>query len=194
MGYGRNALWLAEQGYEVEGWETDRRYLAEARREARRRGLRLTLRRADFSRVRFRGPYDAIVISNALHQVRRSAALRTLRQASQALAPGGQLFLLVKLTRDPHFQRLKSNLAWQAVRGERNTFRHRGRGWVLSALTRAEVKSALRGLRVRQYREGVYRSRWPEPGGAGEPGAVRHHLAEVAARKPTGRGENRGNE
>src|SRR3972149_2092297 len=34
MGYGRNALWLAERGYAVEGWETDRRYLAEARREA----------------------------------------------------------------------------------------------------------------------------------------------------------------
>src|SRR3972149_1593574 len=37
MGYGRNALWLAERGYAVEGWETDRRYRAEARREARPR-------------------------------------------------------------------------------------------------------------------------------------------------------------
>jgi len=51
MGYGRNALWLAERGYAVEGWETDRRYLAEARREARRRGVRLKLRRGDFTRT-----------------------------------------------------------------------------------------------------------------------------------------------
>jgi 2-polyprenyl-3-methyl-5-hydroxy-6-metoxy-1,4-benzoquinol methylase len=32
MGYGRNAIWLADQGYEVEGWEVERRYVAEARR------------------------------------------------------------------------------------------------------------------------------------------------------------------
>ena len=37
MGYGRNSLWLAEQGYKVEGWERDRRYVAEAKREWRRR-------------------------------------------------------------------------------------------------------------------------------------------------------------
>lgn len=191
MGYGRNALWLAEQGYQVEGWETDRRYLAEARGEARRRGLILRLEHIDFTRTRFRGPYDLIVISNALHQVRRSQALGVLRRARAALAPGGQLFLLVKLTRDRYFQRTRKDPNWAPVPGERNTLRRlrppgppkfwrgrqRKRRWVLSVLTPAEIKRALRGLWLRHYREVVLHSHWEEP-------RVTHHLAEVVAEKP----------
>ena len=198
MGYGRNALWLAEQGYSVEGWELNARYVSEARREARRRGVKLVCRRKDFTRARLAGPYEVIVISGALHQVKRSAALRVLRQARSALAPpsqgqtsGGQLFLLVKLTRDRHFQRALCSPGWKPVPGERNTFlrpRERPRGsfhvgrprrplWVLSALTPAEVKRALRGLRIQQYRERVLRSDWEEA----EP--VTHTVAEVVARR-----------
>src|SRR3990172_5741839 len=194
MGYGRNALWLAERGYAVEGWETDRRYLAEARREARRRGVRLKLRRGDFSRGRFRGPYDVIVVSNALHQVRRSAALRVLARARAALAPGGRLFLLLHITRARDFQRVQKDPNWAAVPGERNTLRRRRapeapkywrgrkrrRRWILSALTAQEVRNALRGssgkarggLRILWYREAVFRSEWHEP----EP--VTHDSAE----------------
>lgn len=203
MGYGRNALWLAEQGYAVEGWETDRRYLAEARRAARRRGVQLTLRRSDFTRARWGGPYDVIVISNALHQVRRSAALRVLARARAALAPGGRLFLLVKLTRDRYFQRIKKDPSWAPVPGERNTLRRRRvpeapkywrgrkrrRRWILSALTPWEIRKALRGprrqaggrLRILWYREAVFRSDWQEP----EP--VTHDSAEVVAEKPRGK-------
>lgn len=198
MGYGRNALWLAEQGYSVEGWETHRPYLTEARREARRRGVTLLCSQKDFTRARLRGPYEVIVISGALHQVKRSAALRVLRQARAALAPpssgqapGGKLFLLVKLTRDLHFQRARAAAGWKPMPGERNTFLrppqrprgsfHPGRSrrplWVLSALTRAEVKGALRGLRIRHYRERVLRSDWEEA----EP--VTHTLAEVVAQR-----------
>ena len=199
MGYGRNALWLAEQGYAVEGWETDRRYLAEARREARRRGVRLKLCRGDFTRGRFHGPYDVIVVSNALHQVRHSAALRVLARARAALAPGGRLFLLVKLTRDRYFRRVQKDPNWAAVPGERNTLRRRRapeapkywrgrkrrRRWILSALTAQEVRNALRGssgeargrLRILWYREAVFRSEWQEP----EP--VTHDSAEVVAER-----------
>src|SRR3989338_6279770 len=209
MGYGRNALWLAERGYKVEGWETDRRYRAEARREARlrlgfggqarRRTGKLIVRRGDFTRARFRGPYDVIVVSNALHQVRRSAALRTLQRARAALAPGGRLFLLVKLTRDRYFQRIKKDASWAPVPRERNTLRRRrvpeapkywrgrkrGRRWTLSALTPQEIRTALRGsrgqargrLRILWYREAVLRSDWQEP----EP--VTHDSAEAVAEK-----------
>lgn len=115
MGYGRNALWLAEQGYRVEGWEIDERYLREARREAGRRGVRLACRRADFSRASLRGSYDVIVISQALNQVPRSTALRVLQAAREALEPGGRLFLLAKLTRDRYFQRWKRSREWERV-------------------------------------------------------------------------------
>ncbi len=191
MGYGRNALWLAEQGFEVEAWELDRRYVAEARREAKRRGLRVALRPVDFTRARPRAPYEVIVISNALHHVRRSQALRVLRRARRALAPGGLLFLLVKLTRDRYFRLRRQDPNWEPVPGERNTLRRvRGpaeyRCWrgrrkqrasLLSALEPAEVRRALRGLQFRHYRETVLRSEWEQP-------AVTHHVAEIVAQKP----------
>ncbi len=251
MGYGRNALWLAEQGYEVEGWEVDRRYVQEGRRELRRRQqeslsrplprqlptpreqaranvaprgatqkegrarrarLRVKFRAGDFTRARLRGPYDVIVISLALHQVKRSAGLRVLRAARRVLREGGRLFLLVKLTRDRYFQRWKRSPDWEPVAGERNTLRRvashrqpwllpalkrkdsddvapegaprqwrieraRRRGQIQSALTPSELKAALRGLKVRHYREVVLRSDWDDSE------RVTHHVAEVVAEK-----------
>ena len=236
MGYGRNSLWLAEQGYKVEGWERDRRYVAEAKREWRRRvcnvqpsgfaqGRRaaglgkgktkletrnsklerstwhsgsLHIRRGDFTRGGWRGPYDVIVISQALHQVKRSEALRVLRKAATRLrAPryggqaGGRLFLLVKLTSDRHFQRVRRDPAWKAVRGERNTYLrpaarkrghyHAGRPrtpqMYLSALEPGEVRQALKGLRTVHWRRMVLRSDWEEE----QP--VTHTVAEVVAER-----------
>ncbi len=191
MGYGRNAVWLAEQGYAVEGWELNASYVTEARREARRRGLKLLCQRKDFTRTRLRGPYEVIVISGALHQVKRSAALRVLRQARAALSRSGKLFLLAKLTRDRHFRRARAAPGFKPMPGEHNTFLrpprrprgsfHAGRPrrplWVLSALTPAEVKRALRGLRIQHYRERVLHSDWEEA----EP--VTHTLAEVVAQR-----------
>ncbi|MCI0655519.1 MAG: class I SAM-dependent methyltransferase, partial [Acidobacteria bacterium] len=119
MGYGRNALWLAEQGYEVEGWELDGRYLHEARAEAKRRGVdgRVRFRRVDFARAKVVGPYEVIVISQVLHHVPRSVALRVLRGTKRALAPGGRIFLLAKLAGDRYFQRWKQDPSWRAVPG-----------------------------------------------------------------------------
>lgn len=67
--------------------------------------------------------YDVIVISQALHQLKRSAALEVLRRAKAALKSGGRLFLLAKLTRDQHVRRVAGSPEWERVRGEKNTWR-----------------------------------------------------------------------
>lgn len=223
MGYGRNALWLAEKGYEVEGWEKDAQYVREARRELRRRQESLShpppgraptrspsivrdvgskgatsrfgsviLRQGDFTRARFRGPYDVIVISCVLHMMRQSAAVLVLRRAKAALARGGRLFLLVKLTHDRRFREFQRSPGWEPVRGERNTLRRRGgrglafrgpRGTTLkvspvqSRFEPGELRRALRGLRVVHYREVVLRSEWEHPR------PVTHTVAEVVGER-----------
>ena len=259
MGYGRNAVWLAEQGYEVEGWEVERRYVREAKREwrekvkwwreeernsklearnsaergkegdaggARMRRGRLQVRRpstssgsplrfegrrfqlrarcGDFGRMEWaRGDrtYDVIVISQALHQLKRSEALEVLRRAKATLAPGGRLFLLAKLTRDRHVRRVAESEEWERVPGEKNTWRravrtskrearnsgerqpefHPGRvrrRWtLLSALTAGEIRRALRGLKLVHYREVVLRSDWEENA------VVTHTVAEVVGER-----------
>lgn len=191
MGYGRNAIWLAGQGYDVEGWEQDRRYGAEARRRARELKLRLAVRQGDFTRGGWRGKYEVIVISQALHQVRRSAALKVLRRARKALAQGGRLFLLAKLTSDRHVQRVRRDPAWRPAPGERNTYlrpsarkrgsyhpgRPRAPKMYLSALEPKEIRRALKGLRVRHWRTVVLRSDWEEE----QP--VTHTVAEIVAER-----------
>ncbi len=201
MGYGRNAIWLAAQGFSVEGWEKDRRYVGEAKREAKRRGVRLTIRRGDFTKARFAKPYEVIVISQALHQVKRSAALRVLERAKKALVPWGRLFLLVKLTSDRHVQRAQRDPAWKAVRGEKNTWLrpgvlrlaarglrikkrgsyHAGRPrtpqMILSGLEPQEIRRALKGLRVRHWRTVVLGSDWEDDW------RVTHTVAEVVAER-----------
>jgi SAM-dependent methyltransferase len=193
MGYGRNAVWLAEQGFQVEGWELNGGYIREARREARRRGAKVKCRQVDFTREPIKGQFDVIVISQALHQERHSVGLRVLREARRALASGGQLFLLAKLSRDRYFQRIRKDPAWTPVPGERNTWRRPrprrqewgrlswprggGRDWVMSTLTLGQIKRALRGLRLRHCRAVVLRSDWDEA----EP--VTHTVAEVVAEK-----------
>ena len=191
LGYGRNAVWLAGQGYRAEGWERDRRYVAEARRRARELKLKLVVRREDFTTAKLREPYDVIVISQALHQVKRSAALRVLRRIKGVLTQGGRLFLLAKLTSDRHFQRVRRDPAWKAVKGERNTWLrpvarkrgsyHPGRPrrpqMILSALELGEIRQALKGLRVVHWRVVVLRSDWEEEV------PVTHTVAEVVAEK-----------
>ena len=221
MGYGRNAVWLAERGFEVEGWELDGKYVREARREWRRRrddssragaGLgRLRVQQGDFSRREWRGPYDVIVISQALHQLKRSQALRVLRRAKRALKSGGRLFLLAKLTRDKHVRRVAQSAEWERVGGEKNTWRRsagklkienrksgegkpefhvgrpRRRWTLLSALTGSEIRGALRGLRLVHYREVVLQSDWCAQGasasGGEENAVVTHTVAEVVGEK-----------
>ncbi|MCI0658541.1 MAG: hypothetical protein L0170_15930 [Acidobacteria bacterium] len=123
-----------------------------------------------------------IVISQALHQVKRSEALRVLKRAVAALRQpgarlraarfggqaGGRLFLLVKLTSDRHVQRVRRDPAWRPVRGERNT-------WLRPGLLRL----AARGLRIKRKRGSYHPGRPRTPQmflSALEPGEIRRAL------------------
>lgn len=83
MGQGRNALWLASQGWEVTGIDVSDEGLAQARGEAERRGLRLRTVRASYSEFDYGvAQWDLVVLSYFLP---RDLPARLLR----ALKPGG---------------------------------------------------------------------------------------------------------
>ena len=106
----------------------------------------------------------------------------------------------MKLTSDRHIQRARRNQEWKPVRGEKNTWLRRGvlrlagRGlrikprtpqMILSALTAAEIRRALKGLRVRHWRTVVLGSDWEDDW------KVTHTVAEVVAEKTTAKVEKR---
>ncbi len=62
-GTGRNALFLAEKGYDVTAIDISPRAIALARQVARERGLKINWIAADLDTYAIRGRYDLIVIS-----------------------------------------------------------------------------------------------------------------------------------
>jgi 2-polyprenyl-3-methyl-5-hydroxy-6-metoxy-1,4-benzoquinol methylase len=87
MGQGRNALFLASQGWDVTGYDVSGQGLAVAREAAKKAGLRLNAveashRSFDFGRER----WDLIVMTYSLADMEDAGFLRRVRDA---LKPGG---------------------------------------------------------------------------------------------------------
>lgn len=92
-GEGRNAVWLAERGWEVTGVDFSTAGLQKAARLAAERGVRATWMRADLLDYRPQAQVFELVLVFYL-QVPASQRTPILRRAADAVAPGG-LFLLV---------------------------------------------------------------------------------------------------
>lgn len=98
-GEGRNAIWLAEQGWEVTGVDFSRVAIERARALAGRRGVAVRFLEADVTRWRpERGAFALVVI--AYLQLPEDAMAQALEHAVAALAPGGELFAIVHARRN----------------------------------------------------------------------------------------------
>jgi 2-polyprenyl-3-methyl-5-hydroxy-6-metoxy-1,4-benzoquinol methylase len=87
MGQGRNAVWLASQGWNVTGYDVSEEGLRQARAAAASRGLKVNAVRAshqDFDIGRER--WDLIVMTYALADMEDQAFLRRIQES---LKPGG---------------------------------------------------------------------------------------------------------
>jgi SAM-dependent methyltransferase len=92
-GEGRNALWLASKGWNVTGVDFSSAGLSKARRLAADRGLEVSWIEADV--IEWQPPsvwFDAVVVMY-LH-LPPPQRRQVLRQATQALAPGGVLLVV----------------------------------------------------------------------------------------------------
>lgn len=98
-GEGRNALWLAEQGFEVEAVEFSPVAVAKGRELAARRGVDVTFTVADLTE-----PLDALapadVVLLAYLHLPRAAERGVLRRAAALVAPGGTFLLVAHARRN----------------------------------------------------------------------------------------------
>jgi SAM-dependent methyltransferase len=127
-GTGRNALYLAECGYEVDGVDIAPYALEQARSKARERDLRVNWIEADLDTfVPEKGGYDLIVVARYVNR-------RLLPRLAAALRPGGALLF------EHHF---RTELE---VDGPKDPdFR----------LAPGELRQQFSGLDIRFYREGL---------------------------------------
>ncbi len=116
-GLGRNALFLASRGFQVDAVDISSTALAEAARRARRRRLRVRWIEADLDRYRLpRARYDLVVVSFFLKR-------RLIPALKAAVRPGGLLVMenhLVGPEPDPGpgpSHRLRPGELWRWFRG-----------------------------------------------------------------------------
>ncbi len=97
-GEGRNAIWLARRGWDVELVEFSQVALATARERAEHAGVRITLTEADLTSTPVLEPADLVLL--AYLQLPRGPSTRTTRAAAAAVAPGGTLLIVAHALRN----------------------------------------------------------------------------------------------
>ncbi|HEY1487026.1 MAG TPA: class I SAM-dependent methyltransferase [Micromonosporaceae bacterium] len=92
-GPGRNALYLAAQGFEVNAVDLSPAAIAWAEDRARDAGAEIRFRCGDAFATEMAGPYDLICDSGCFHHLPPHRRVSYLALVERVLAPGGQLFL-----------------------------------------------------------------------------------------------------
>jgi SAM-dependent methyltransferase len=128
-GKGRNALFLAERGFSVEGIDISEVALREARRRAEKKGFTITFRQADLDKIELpEAAYDMIVNFNFLQR-------SLIPEMKKALKLGGHIVFETYLI-------------------DQGAFRHpRNPAYLLG---HNELLELFRDFRVLYYREGMF--------------------------------------
>ena len=133
MGSGRNAIYLAKMGFEVEGVDSSREAVAEARARAREEGVSIRTRVEDLEKIPYfdEGAYDLVI---CFHYLQRSL----MPQMKNWVRPGGMLVYETFIIDQARFGR---------PRNPDYLLRHN------------ELLNTFRDFRVLRYREGVIEGR-----------------------------------
>jgi SAM-dependent methyltransferase len=93
-GFGRHSILLARRGYRVTGVDFGPELLAQARNEARRKGVTVDFRRGDMRRLRFRAQFDLLLnLFTSFGYFGDAGDQRVLELFHRVLKPGGWLVL-----------------------------------------------------------------------------------------------------
>lgn len=138
MGQGRNALWLAEHGWSITGIDVSDEGVAQAREEARRRGLKLRAERVGYHEFAYgEAQWDLIVLCYFLPRELPARLLAALKPgglvvvegvhsdtAYLRLLPGGladnELPRIFEGYRTLHYEDVEAAAEWGGVLGSGN--------------------------------------------------------------------------
>jgi tellurite methyltransferase len=129
-GDGRNALALAERGFDVEALDISEAGVAKLEALAAERGLSLEARVEDVTSFRFPRAYDLIVAHGVLHLLAREQWEAVLDRMKRSTAPGGWNVVVVFTDRLPPPLDLAPHVKGAFREGELAE-RYRGRGWTV---------------------------------------------------------------
>ncbi|MGC1120742.1 MAG: class I SAM-dependent methyltransferase [Candidatus Methanofastidiosia archaeon] len=143
-GKGRNCLYLAGEGLNVTGVDSDYKTLLSFQELLREEGLSAAIACADMSALPFvRECFDLIMFIHVLTFVKEYARQQTLEEAKRVLREGGIMVLVERSQRDPLYQ--------EGVQVEKDTYRCRG--MTHHFFPKEELESLLSPLKIAVLRE-----------------------------------------
>ena len=173
-GNGRNSLFLAEHGFEVDAFDHDAESVAELMRAVQERNLPVRAIRNELTTLTILPKrYSLAVIAWVLMFLRRGERDGLVKMAIRGLLPGGFIYLGVFSTTDPGYALCKEK--FDEI--EERTFFVPKRKMTMHYFLPKEVKELAKGLELIAFKEG-----YEMDIGHGEPHY--HGRIEVVARLP----------
>lgn len=145
IGEGRNALFFAKRGYQVEGIDLSPTAVERCIQRAQKADLEVEAEVGDLREVGIpEGRYSLIIAAWVLNFIKRKEAEEIIRKMKNGLKNEGLIYLAVFSVDDPGHEKAEKNLQ---VVGE-NTFYSKKKDYYIHYYTKEEVLSIFSDLKV----------------------------------------------
>jgi 2-polyprenyl-3-methyl-5-hydroxy-6-metoxy-1,4-benzoquinol methylase len=143
MGEGRNAFFLAGNGFHVDGYDVSRIAVERCSKFAKQHNLSIAARVCDINKLVIpKESYDLIVLSMVIYFFRIAEIRSLMRNVVQGLKLGGFIYLSTMATSSPSYLRCRKD--YEEI--EKNTFYLSDREMVRHYAEREEIQEYLSGL------------------------------------------------
>ena len=173
VGQGRNAVFLARLGFEIEGIDTSEIGLRIVRERAAAEGFPIELHRGDILTFSPGRAFAAVLALGIIPLLGHEDVDLLFDRIDDWTAPGGLVFVSAFTVQDRRYG--ESSESWESL--GRNTFRNGGR--LRTFLEPDEILTLLPGYGTEHHWEGLAQE---HRHGDGPP--ERHHMAYLVARRP----------
>jgi len=151
IGEGRNGLFLARLGYEVEGLDSSRTAVERCIKRAREAGLKLHVRVEDLRKLNIPvGTYSLIIAAWVLNFFPEKEAKGIIQMMKEGLKKGGLLYVGVFSPEDPGYERSREKL--KLVSG--NTFYSPHGDTYIHYFTNNEIRSLFPEFKIVSFVQG----------------------------------------
>lgn len=175
VGEGRNALFLAQKGFQVTGIDISSKAIEKFLDLAKERGLAVEGLVMDIRDFEFKpSAYNLIVATATLHFLRKEEVYEITSKIIRSIAPGGYVYIVDFTVNDPSYQTAKKRLK----QIEENTFYSPKLFAYLYFFSHNELKGMFKDFKIKAYKEKFF----TDPG-HGKKGPHKHGVALLFAKK-----------
>ncbi len=152
IGEGRNALFFAKMGYEVEGVDISQTAIEKCLQRAETQNLKVKAEIKDLKEMGIaQGKYSLIIAAWVLNFLRKAEADKIADKIKNGLKKDGLVYVGIFSPSDPGYQRAKETLK----EVEENTFYSEKRKSFIHYFTRDEIVSLFNGFKIIYFVEGT---------------------------------------